>query len=65
MLPKYYGMLAVQMPCFQLPTPNYMGRKGLNPDIGGIIMEMEILGEKSISMKTEYVGYKPIEDDYS
>lgn len=65
MLFKYYGMLAVQMPCFQLPTPNYMGRKGMNPDIGGIIMDIEILEKDSISMKTEYVGYKPIEDDYS
>lgn len=61
---NYYGMLAVQMPCFQLPTPNYMGRKGMNPDIGGIILDIELFEEGS-SIKPEYVRYKPIENDYS
>jgi predicted phosphodiesterase len=63
-LPDYIGMYTIQMPCFQAATPSYMGRKGLNPDIGGIILEMEIENNKLISTKTQYINYKVKEDDY-
>jgi len=63
-LPRIFGMYMVQMPCFQGVTPNYMGRKGMNPDIGGVILELEIEDNKLVSTKTQYIQYKEQEDDY-
>ncbi len=63
-LPDYVGIYTIQMPCFQAQTPSYMGKKGLNPDIGGIILEIEEQDGKMISSKTQYVSYAPKEDDY-
>jgi predicted phosphodiesterase len=64
LLPKYIGMYVIQMPCFQGQTPAYMGKKGLSPDIGGIILEIEEKNGKILSTKTQYVGYQAKADDY-
>jgi UDP-2,3-diacylglucosamine pyrophosphatase LpxH len=63
-LPKYINMCIIQMPCFQGMTPAYMGRKGLSPDIGGIVLEVEEKNGTVLSIKTQYVGYKAKENDY-
>lgn len=63
-LPDYVGIYTIQMPCFQSSTPSYMGRKGLNPDIGGIILEFEESEGLLVSTKTQYISYKAKEDDY-
>ena len=63
-LPDYIGIYMIQMPCFQAATPSYMGRKGLTPDIGGIILEFEESDGKLVSTKTQYVKYNPKDDDY-
>lgn len=58
-LPQFLGIYTVQMPGFQAQTPNYMGRKGLNPDIGGIILEVEKRsGSKKYTVtNTKYISY--------
>ncbi len=63
-LPDYAGIYAIQLPCFQAQTPSYMGKKGLNPDIGGIILEFEEQDGKMISSKTQYIKYQVKLDDY-
>ena len=63
-LPDYVGIYTIQMPAFQSSTPSYMGRKGLNPDIGGIILEFEESEGKLVSTKTQYVNYRTVENDY-
>ena len=61
---KRQGIYTIQMPAFQSSTPSYMGRKGLNPDIGGIILEFEESEGKLVSTKTQYVNYRTVENDY-
>jgi hypothetical protein len=56
-LPHYMGMYIIQMPCFQMATPRYMGRKGLNPHIGGVILEITEKNGQVISTKTECKSY--------
>jgi predicted phosphodiesterase len=63
-VPDYIGIYAIQLPCFQAQTPSYMGKKGLNPDIGGIILEFEEQNGKMISSKTQYIRYNTKKDDY-
>lgn len=62
-LPDYMGMYTIQMPCFQSQTP-YLGRKGLTPDIGGVILEIEECDGEMISTKTQCINYRPKEEDY-
>jgi predicted phosphodiesterase len=63
-LPGYMNMYSMMLPCFQAQTPAYLGRKGLNPDIGGTILELKKLQNGRISVKSEYIPYDPTEDDY-
>ncbi len=60
-LPHYMGMYIIQMPCFQAVTPRYMGRKGLNPHIGGVILEITEKNGKVISTKTECKTYSTLQ----
>ena len=63
-IPDYVGMYLIQMPCFQASTPSYMSKKGLNAEIGGVILEFEESEGELVSTKTQYVSYKAKEDDY-
>ena len=40
-LPSYRNVVGIMMPCFQAQTP-YLKRKGLNPEIGGVILEFQV-----------------------
>lgn len=40
-LPNYRNVVGIQMPCFQAQTP-YLKRKGVNPEIGGVILSFKI-----------------------
>lgn len=48
-MPMYRNVMAIQMPCFEAQTP-YLKRKGLYPEVGGIIIEFVI------DKTHEYIG---------
>jgi len=65
---QYRNVTAFSLPCFESQTP-YLRRKGLYPEIGGLIVEFFVndKGRKDnlARMKFEWVPfYKPIEKDY-
>lgn len=65
---QYRNVTAFSMPCFESQTP-YLRRKGLYPEIGGLIIEFCVndRGRKNnlARMKFEWIPfYKPIEKDY-
>jgi len=63
-LPMYRNVSAWRTPCFQSQTP-YLKRKGLYPEIGGLIVEFKIHNNKSTVPKVELVPfYVPKKDDY-
>ncbi len=67
-MPMYRNVMVIQMPCFEAQTP-YLKRKGLYPEVGGVVIEMVVddEGEKVglASFKVEFVPfYVPIEKDY-
>lgn len=57
-MPKYKGVISICPGCFERQTP-YLKRKGLFPDIGGIILEMALLdtpmGKKIGRHKCEFI----------
>jgi len=63
-LPSYRNVAGFQLPCFQSQT-QYLREKGLNPDIGFVILEI-IPDENGIaSFKTDWhIDYVPVEGDY-
>ena len=63
-LPSYRNVAGFQLPCFQTQT-QYLREKGLNPDIGFLVIEI-IPDEKGIaSFKTDWhINYVPVEGDY-
>lgn len=63
-IPDYIGSYLIQMPCFQASTPMYMGRKGLNADIGGIILEFSEANGVLKTINNQYVRYPVVDDDY-
>lgn len=64
-LPAYRNVGALLLPCFQSQTP-YLTRKGLYPEIGGVIMSFSI-GELNLPSKAsiDFITFKePIEEDF-
>jgi len=63
-LPNYRGVFSIQLPCFQAQTP-YLKRKGLNPEVGFVILEITPNSKGIDSIKTEFITfYEPIEGDF-
>lgn len=63
-LPMYRNVSSWRTPCFQSQTP-YLKRKGLYPEIGGLIVEFKIYDKKPTVPKVELVPfYVPKKDDY-
>lgn len=63
-LPNYRGVFSMQLPCFQAQTP-YLKRKGLNPEIGFIILEVTPNSKGIDKVKAEFIPfYEPIEGDF-
>lgn len=62
-LPRYRGVNCIMMPCWQSQSP-YLRRKGLMPDIGGLILEIEF-GQHGIrEMRTNWRFYDVVENDF-
>jgi predicted phosphodiesterase len=62
-LPRYRGVNCIMAPCWQAQTP-YLRRKGLMPDIGGLVLEIEF-GQHGIrEIRTDWRFYEPKENDY-
>ena len=62
-LPRYRGVNCIQMPCWQAQTP-YLRRKGLLPEIGGVVLELEFGQGKIRDMTVEWRFYEPKQGDY-
>jgi len=63
-LPQYRNVYSILLPCFQIQTP-YLRRKGLNPDVGAVILEITPDAKGLFSIKVEnLMFYQPIEGDY-
>jgi predicted phosphodiesterase len=63
-LPQYRNVYSILLPCFQSQTP-YLRRKGLNPDIGAVILEITPDAKGVFSIKVENLMYKnPVGGDY-
>jgi predicted phosphodiesterase len=63
-LPRYRGLNCLMLPCFQSQTP-YLRRKGLMPDIGGVIMEIEFGRKGAIrDVQVRWRLYEPKVKDY-
>jgi len=61
---SYRNVFSQLMPCFQSQTP-YLKRKGVNPEVGGMVMEFRIVDDKPTLPKIELIPfYKHIEKDY-
>jgi len=61
---QYRNVFSQMLPCFQSQTP-FLKRKGLNPEIGGMILEFRIVCDKPTIPKMEFIPfYVPIEKDY-
>jgi len=63
-LPSYRNVAGFQLPCFQTQT-QYLREKGLNPDIGYLILEI-FPDEKGIAhFKTDWhIHYVPLDGDF-
>lgn len=56
--------LVYQLPCFQSQY-GWMARKGLHPDIGGIVLDVWLDDNGGIRRAaSEYVAYRPLDNDY-
>ena len=63
-VPQYRNVEGFMMGAFQSQTP-YLTRKGLTPDIGGVIVEVRTDEKGILSVKTEWVPYYvPIKNDF-
>lgn len=67
-LPNYQNVSAFNVPCFQAQTP-FIRRLGLNPDVGGVVIEVGWEEVDGVLMparhKTDWKIYRrPIENDY-
>lgn len=62
-VPQYQNCEAFMLPCFERQTPFLKGI-GLNPVIGGLILEIEIGEHGPRTVKTEWRMYRPTRTDY-
>ena len=63
-LGRYGGVESFLVPCFQGQTP-YIRRLGLNPVIGGLILELGIQDDGTlVRVKVDKREYDPVLDDY-
>jgi len=63
-IPQYRNVYAIQLPCFQSQTP-YLRRKGLNPDVGAVILEITPDTKGLFSVKVEnLLYYNTVRGDY-
>jgi hypothetical protein len=63
-LPQYQNCEGFLLGCFQRQTPFEKGL-GLNPVIGGLILEMEVGNKRPRSVRPEWRLYRPLpKDDY-
>jgi DNA polymerase II small subunit/DNA polymerase delta subunit B len=63
-LPSYRNVAGFQVPCFQTQT-QYLREKGLNPEIGFIILEITTGGKGNIHYKTDWhIFYDYVGGDY-
>jgi predicted phosphodiesterase len=63
-LPAYRNVEGFSMGAFQAQTP-YLVRKGLTPNIGGILVEIRVDDSGILSVKTEWVPfYVPKKNDF-
>ena len=56
-LPQYRNVYSILLPCFQAQTP-YLRRKGLNPEVGAVIMEITPDSKGIFSIKVENLMFK-------
>ena len=64
MLPSYRNVIGALVPCFQAQTP-YERRKGLNPEVGGYVIDIDWDEKGPIGMKFDSRFYRVhIENDY-
>jgi transposase len=60
----YLGLYDLQAGCFQGQT-SYLKRKGLKPDVGGWICEVQLDEEGYVRrFKPEWISFRPLKDDY-
>lgn len=63
-LPQYRNVYGIQLPCMQDQTA-YLKRKGLNPDIGIVILDITPDTKGIAKLKVEYIPfYEPLAGDY-
>ena len=63
-IPAYRNVEGIMVGCFQSQTP-FLTRLGLAPNIGGVLVEMNVNELGLLSVKTEWVPYYvSIKDDY-
>lgn len=53
---SYRNVFSQMLPCFQTQTP-YLKRKGLNPEVGGMILNFRIVDGKPTTPKVEFIPF--------